>query len=101
MSDVKVTGDEDAEGNVLVRSYQDVEPHLEYAAKMRRADAEDRGAFGKRKELHPTMSVPFNVIQTICAKTGLNFFDSEDAKKILVILKRDYPYFKTTMDKRI
>lgn len=98
---LKVTGDEDADGNVLVNAYQDVEPHMEYAAKLRRADAEERGAFGKRKDLHHTMSVPFNIIQTICLQTGLDFFKSEDAKQILKILKRDYPAFKTTMDKRI
>jgi len=45
------------------------------------------------------MSIPFNIIQEICAKHGLNFYQPEDAKKILAIAKRDYPAFKTTIDK--
>lgn len=89
------------EGNkVLVNHYQDVEPHLEYAKNMRRADAEERGAFGKRGDMHQTMSLPFNIIQQICAEHHLDFYNSEDAKKIVKIAKRDYPWFKTTIDKR-
>ena len=84
---------------VLIHTYQDVEPHLEYAKACRRVDAEDRGRFGKRGDLRRTMSIPMVIIQEICAKHGLNFYEKEDAKKILSIAKRDYPAFKTTIDK--
>lgn len=93
----KVTAHEDGD-NLVVNTYQDVEPHLEYAKNMRRRDAEERGAFGKRGDFHHTMSLPFNIIQQICAQHGLDFFNSEDAKKIVAIAKRDYPYFKTSSD---
>ena len=94
----KVTAHENGDDLVL-RTYQDVEPHMEYAAKLRRADAEERGRFGKRPDFHKTMSLPFNIIQQICAKHRLDFFNSEDAKKITAIAKRDYPAFKTSVDK--
>jgi len=87
------------DGKILIHTYQDVEPHLEYAKACRRVDAEDRGRFGKRGDLRRTMSIPFNIIQEICAKHGLNFYQPEDAKKILAIAKRDYPAFKVTIDK--
>jgi len=87
------------DGKILIETYQDVEPHLEYAKACRRVDAEDRGRFGKRGDLRRTMSIPFNIIQEICAKHGLDFYQPEDAKKILAIAKRDYPAFKVTIDK--
>lgn len=89
-------------GDVSVQTYQDVEPHLEACAAERRVDAEERGAFGKRGEWRKTMSVPFNVINDICLKHGLNFYDTEDAKKIARILKGvEYKNFRTTIDKNI
>jgi len=87
------------DGKILIETYQDVEPHLEYAKACRRVDAEDRGRFGKRGDLRRTMSIPFNIIQEICAKHVLDFYQPEDAKKILAIAKRDYPAFKVTIDK--
>ena len=90
------------DGNIVVNSYQDVEPAMEYAAKARRADREERGAFGKRKELHRTMSVPFNVIQMICVKHSLDFFNPEHSRAILKILKTpEYAAFRTTADRNI
>jgi hypothetical protein len=88
-------------GAIGVNTYQDVEPHLEYAAKCRRADAENRGAFGKRGEMRRTMAIPFNILMEVSNTHHLNFFQPEDAKKILAIVKRDYPKFKTVADKRI
>jgi hypothetical protein len=70
------------EGAIGVQTYQDVEPHLEYAAKC-------------------TMAIPFNVLMEISQKHNLQFFEPEDAKKILAIAKRDYPKFKTTIDRNL
>lgn len=90
------------DGKSIINSYQDVEPHLEYAAQCRREDAERRGAFGKRQEMRRTMSVPFNVIEGICNKYNLNFFEPDDAKVILKILKGpEYKGFHTTIDKHL
>jgi hypothetical protein len=89
----------DIDGKLVLNTYQDVEPHLEYAKKMRRADAEARGRFGKRRAFHPSVSPPFNVIQKICMEHKLDFFNKDDAKKVVAIVKRDYPHFKTSIDK--
>jgi hypothetical protein len=89
------------EGAIGINTYQDVEPAMEYAAKCRRADAENRGAFGKRGDMRRTMAIPFNILMEVSQKHHLQFFEPEDAKKILAIVKRDYPAFKTTIDKRI
>ncbi len=101
----RVTATEDADGNTLVRTYQDVEPHLEYAAKLRRADAEERGAFGKRKELHRTMSVPFNVLAMVAARLGIrpgDVLQSEYSRRIMQELKRpEFAAFRTTIDRNI
>ena len=43
------------------------------------------------------MRVPMIVIEKICNDHGLNFFDKEDAKRILQILKgNEFKYFRTT-----
>ena len=101
----QVTVGTDTDGNVLVKTYQDVEPHLDYAAKMRRADAEERGAFGRRKDIHPTMSVPFNVIQAVAQRLGIaeaQIFEAEHSKRIYAELKRpEFARFRTTIDKLI
>ena len=48
--DQVTTADEDSDGNVLIKTYQDVGPHLRYAEKLRREEWERRGQLGKRRE---------------------------------------------------
>ena len=104
MSDTKQTYHEE-DDKVFIKTYQDVEPHLEYAAKCRRADRESRGEFGKRGDLHRTMSVPFNVILGIANRLGIEqgqIFQSDHMKRIVEELKRsEFAGFRTTIDKRI
>lgn len=93
------------DGRIVVRTTQDVEPHLEYCAKVRREERERRGRFGRRGDLHRTMSVPFNVIQAAAQRLGIparNVFDTESQRRILQELKRpEFQAFRTTEDKRI
>lgn len=93
------------DGNLVVNTYQDVEPHLEYAAKCRREEWERRGQWGKRGELRRTMVVPFNVMQAVAQQLGIaagQIFDSEHNKRIMAELKRpEFKLFRTTSDKRI
>lgn len=80
---------------IFVKTYQDVEPHLEYAADCRRADREERGRFGKKNDMHRTMSVPFNVILGVAQQLGIpqgSIFQSDHMKRIVAELKR--PEFK-------
>ncbi|MGC1477331.1 MAG: hypothetical protein WA804_15900 [Terriglobales bacterium] len=90
---------------VVVNSYQDVEPHLELCAAARREDAENRGAFGKRPEFHRIMAVPHNVIMEIAQRLGIPFgqiFDTENQRRIGRELKsQDYKRFRTTVDRLI
>lgn len=90
---------------ILINTYQDVEPHLEYAAQCRRADAEVRGNFGRRNELRRTMSVPFNVLLAVAQQLGIpqgNIFDTDTMRRIVTELKRpEFKLFRTTVDKNI
>lgn len=96
---------EDQDGTIKINTYQDVEPHLRYAADCRRVDAEDRGAFGKRGELRRTMSVPFNVMLMVAAKLGIpqgEIFDKEHSARIMKELRGpEFKGFRTTIDKNI
>lgn len=93
------------DGNLLINTYQDVEPHLEYAAQCRRVDAEERGSFGKRNELRRTMSVPFNVLLAVAQRLGItqgDIFQTEHNRRIVAELKRpEFKLFRTTVDRNI
>lgn len=93
------------DGNLLVHTYQDVEPHLEYAAKCRRVDAEDRGHFGKRGEFRRTMSIPMNIMMNIASKLGIpmgEILHKEHQQRITRELKSpEFKLFRTTTDKLI
>ena len=101
----KVTARADGDA-LVVNTYQDVEPHLDYAAACcRRVDAEDRGHFGKRGDMRRTMSVPFNVIAAVCQRLGIeprHAFDKEYAARIWAELKGpEFKAFRTTIDAKI
>ena len=104
MSDLTQTYHEDADGTVHVRTAQDVEPHLEYCAKVRRAERETLGRFGRTGDLHRKMSVPFNVILAVAQRLGIadgDVFDREYSKRIYAELQGpEFAYFRTT-DRRI
>lgn len=93
------------DGNLLVHTYQDVEPHLEYAAKCRRVDSEERGTFGKRGEFRRTMSIPMNIMMGIASKLGIpmgQIFEKDHQKRITRELKSgEYKLFRTTTDRSI
>lgn len=93
------------DGSFSIRTFQDVEPHLEYAAKMRRAEREDRGSFGKRKDWHHTMSIPQNVIYSIAQRLGIenkDIFGKEEQQRIMSELKSPlFKGFRVTNDKKI
>ena len=100
----RVTAHEE-DGKVIVNTYQDVEPHLEYAAKCRREEWDRRGQFGTRGEFRRTMTLPFNIIQAAAQRLGIKpsqIFDAECNKRIMRELKRpEFKYFRTTNDRRL
>ena len=55
-----------------------------------------RGRFDKKGDFHHVMRIPQSILTKICADTGLDFFQADDAKEILNILKQpDYAKFRT------
>lgn len=101
---VRLTAKEE-DGSVLVNTYQDIGPHLEYAQRCRRADAEGRGTFGRRAEFRRTMVIPFNVMLGVAQKLGIpagRIFETEYQRRITRELKSaEYKYLRTTIDTRI
>lgn len=93
------------DGNLLVSTYQDVEPHLKYAADCRREEWERRGQFGKRGDFRRTMCLPFNIIQKAAERLGIpagKIFETESNRRIMRELKRpEFKLFRVTSDKRI
>lgn len=93
------------DGQLLVQTYQDVEPHLEYAAKCRREEWERRGQFGKRGEFRRTMTIPTNVLYAVAQRLGIpqgKIFESDYNRRIMQELKRsEFKLFRVTNDKRL
>jgi hypothetical protein len=80
------------EGKLIVRYEQDVEAVIKanHEQMVRRSRVEKKGDF------HHVMRVPTVILQKICQETGLDFFNKDDAKQILEILKRpEYAAFRT------
>ena len=79
-----------------INTYQDVEPHLQYAADARRQMAE-RGP-NRQSAFRPRMSVPFNVMQMVAQKLGIppmDVFQPEQQKRIWKDLNSsDYKNFR-------
>ncbi len=95
----------EVEGETIVNTYQDVEPHIEYAKALARLDAEERGHFGKRRELRQTMAIPMNVMLMVAQRLGIpagKILESEYSRRIVAELKKpEFKVFRTTCDKRI
>lgn len=95
----------DESGTTYVNTYQDVEPHLRYAHAKRRLEAETRGKFGRRPDLHHVASWPFNIILKAAEKLGISageIFWKEHSKRLSKELRRpEYKLFRTTNDKLI
>lgn len=98
MGDQIVKAHDGENGDLILSYHQDVEPQLEEAKAARNAIC----TVEKKSEFRRTMTIPFNVLLEICTKYNLNFYEPEDAKVILKILKgSDYKNFRTVPDKHL
>jgi len=83
---------EDGERVILQHQHPDV-------GAVERANAElrnTRSTVERKGDLHHVMRVPAAILTKICAETGLDFFNRDDAKEIMKILKRpEYAAFRT------
>lgn len=79
---------------VVLHYTEDVEPVMDSCHAARREDT------GKKGEFRRTMQVPMIVIQAICDKHNLDFFNAEHAKVIMEKLKGpEFKVFRTVNDK--
>jgi hypothetical protein len=93
MYTIKVHEDDEA---VAVHYYQDVEPVMDACKVARDHDSGPKGEFRR------TMQIPMIVIQALCDKYKLDFFNSEHAQRIMKILRGpDFKVFRTVNDKVI
>jgi len=94
----------DGDKGFRINTFQDVEPHLDYAKACRRAERENR-VINKRGTFHRTMALPFNVIMGVAQRLGIqnkDIFGSDEMDRIYRELKRpEFKFFRTTEDKRI
>lgn len=80
------------EGKMILNYQQDIETLLKVNHEQRAATSR----FEKKGDMHHVMRVPTTVLMKIAQETGLDFFNPEDAKAILQILRRpEYAQFRT------
>lgn len=92
-TDGTVTTYHEEEGRIFLQHHH---PDLEVLQKFNAEQMASRSVFDKKGDMHHVMRVPQAILTKICAETGLDFFDKDDAKKILNILKRpEYACFRT------
>lgn len=78
----------DDDGNVVIESIQDVEPHLKYAEEKRKNE-------GKTGEFVHYARIPVVIIEQ-WLKMGINYMDNNDLPKIKKLIDGEYSYLKTT-----
>lgn len=93
-------------GQTVIRTYQDCQAHVDYAAACRAHERDTKGEFGRRKSsMQRKMVVPFNVLQQVVQSMGLPPASVFDPNVAEVVWKKlhgsDYKRLRTTNDKRI
>ena len=78
------------EGRIYFGYEQDVQPHLDFAAKIRNERTQDNGSFSH------VAFVPDSVILKMRYEDGVNFYDKEQRKLVMQLLQTKYPACKTT-----
>lgn len=92
---MKITAHEDDE-RVVLHYTEDVEPIMDACAALRREDS----TLGTKGEFRRVMQVPMVIIQSICDRDKLDFFNPDHAKLIMERLKApEFKVFRTVNDK--
>ena len=83
---------EDGERVILEHTHPDVSAVERLNAEQRNT----RSTFERKGDMHHVMRVPASILTKICAETGLDFFNNDDSRAIMEILKRpEYAAFRT------
>lgn len=84
--------EETSDGKIHIHTYQDVEPVMDWCKELANSGVPD-GNFRKEGWLYAIIPP---VIQAEMLKRGINFLDQNDVKKVVEVINKDYPVFKTT-----
>jgi hypothetical protein len=85
--------EETSDGKFHIHTYQNVQPHLDAAQRLRNSGEPD--AVWKRDEVSMYASLPMTIVHDML-KRGINIFDQNDMPKVLKEINSTYANFKTT-----
>lgn len=85
--------EETNDGKFHIHTYQDVEPHLDQASRLRNEGATDE--VFKRDGVAMYANLPLSIVGQLMAK-GINVFDPNDMPKVIQEIETNYSRFKTT-----
>jgi hypothetical protein len=81
------------DGKHVVHYDQDVQAHLDLAARCRN---ERDPHFDRKDEIQHVAFVPDIVIMKMMTEDGVNFYDKADDKRVMQLIETKYPACKTT-----
>lgn len=85
--------EESSDGKAHIHTYQDVQPHLDQAARLRNEGATDE--VFKRDGVAMYANLPLSIVGQMMKK-GINVFDQNDMPKVIQEIETNYSRFKTT-----
>lgn len=85
--------EETPDGKGHIHTYQDVEPYLDRAARLRNEGATDE--VFKRDGVAMYADLPLTIVGQML-KDGINIFDQNDMPKVIQEIETKYSRFKTT-----
>jgi hypothetical protein len=85
--------EETPDGKGHIHTYQDVQPHLDAAQRLRNEGAPDD--VWKRDGVTMYASLPLSIVGQMM-KRGINIFDQNDMPKVIAEVNSTYANFKTT-----
>jgi hypothetical protein len=84
---------EEQDGKVMIHTYQDVEPYLDYAKAMANEGLTDES--WKKTGCTNYAIIP-PIVQGLLFKKGINFLDPNHTKAVVDEINTNYPHLKTT-----
>lgn len=84
---------DEASGNAIIHTSQDVQPVLEYAAAIRNSGVADKGI--KESWWHYAY-LPLAIMLKMRNEKGINAFDPREQDRVVKEINENYPHLKTT-----
>ena len=83
----------DDNGRFTIKTWQDVEPYLDYAKAVANEGLADAGW---KKNGFTNYAIIPPIVQAQMFKRGINFMDPNQTKRVVQEINKNYPYLKTT-----